>query len=369
MKKNSLFRLSLANTSSKRLSIWLYGNCFLLLCTLVLGGITRLSGAGLSIVEWDPILGIFPPIALEQWHAVFDLYKGTPEFQKINFMMTLGDFKVIFWLEYFHRLLGRLLGFAFIVPGIIFWVKGYLYPSLKKSFIAISLLGLLQGLMGWYMVKSGLVKDPHVSHFRLAAHLLLALTIYAWILWEAFALTFHRQPDYYVERTFRLILVFLLGVITYGAFVAGLKAGLIYNTFPLMDGEWVPMHIFNLSHERYFVYDPANVQFIHRCLAMALTLWIILSSLYYIKEVEDSHLKKAFWALQGLVLLQFFLGVMTLIFAVPISLGCLHQVGAVALLSGVLYILHYTSLGKRFVDKNLIIKHIDIKSAQKFLST
>lgn len=368
MKNFSSFSIFNRPLLSSRLSIWLYGNCFLLLAMIALGGITRLSGSGLSIAEWDPILGMIPPIFQEQWDVLFNNYMQTPEFQKVNFMFTLDDFKSIFWLEYFHRLLGRLLGITFIVPGIIFWIKGYLYTSLKKSFVMISLLGLLQGAMGWYMVKSGLVKDPHVSHFRLAAHLLLALIIYAWILWEALAITTLRQPDYYVERTFRLILVFVLGTITYGALVAGLKAGVLYNTFPLMDGEWFPVHLMNLSHERYFIYDPVNVQVIHRCLAIILTVWIVSSSLYYITEVEDRHLKKTFWALQGLVLLQFLLGVSTLVLAVPVTLACLHQIGAVMLLSGVIYVLHYTSVGSsRFVQKNLIIKHLSMEEFYKFL--
>lgn len=329
------------------LRLWLYGNSIVVLLMILLGGITRLKGAGLSIVEWAPLSGIIPPIFGKDWALVFYQYQQTPEFQKINFMFTLADFKSIFWLEYFHRLLARGLGLTFIVPGIMFWMKGYLYSSLKKSFVCISLLGLLQGGMGWYMVKSGLAKDPHVCHFRLAAHLVLAFIIYSWILWEAFCITFRRAPDYYVQKTFRLILLFFFVTATYGAFVAGLKSGLIYNTFPLMDGEWLPIHILNLSHQKYFIYDRVNVQFIHRCLAVMLVVWIVGSSLYYIREVYDRHLKKVFWGLQGLVLMQFLLGIATLVFVTPTLLACLHQLGAVALLSGILYVLHYTSLGIR----------------------
>jgi cytochrome c oxidase assembly protein subunit 15 len=330
----------------KRLSVWLYGNCALLLAMILLGGITRLQGAGLSIVEWEPIMGILPPLFQEDWVILFAKYQQSPEFQKINFMFTLNDFKSIFWLEYFHRLLGRALGLTFMLPGFIFWAKGYLTPKLKKNFLIICTLGLLQGGMGWYMVKSGLVDDPHVSHFRLAAHLVLAFIIYACMLWQAFSLTCKRGPDYYVQKTFRLILIFLFITIIYGAFVAGLKAGLIYNTFPLMDGAWFPHHILSLAHEKYFVYDPVNIQFIHRWLAIILAVWIIWSSLYYIREVHDRHLKKTFWVLQGIVLLQFMLGVATLIFVTPAPLACLHQLGAATLLSAILYVLYYTGMGR-----------------------
>ena len=326
--------------SKHPLLFWLYGNAFLILCMIILGGITRLEGAGLSIVQWRPLTGILPPLSEYDWEALFTLYKTSPEFQKVNFMITLQDFKPIFWLEYLHRLLGRLVGLTFLVPGIYFWVKGYFSSPLKRSFIGMGILGAFQGLMGWYMVKSGLVDEPHVSHYRLAAHLLLAFFLYGWMLWAVFSVQDIKRYDAPGMRcTFQLLVLPFVLTILYGAFVAGLKAGLIYNTFPLMDGNLLPNDAYALEpFYRNFFENPVMVQFIHRWLACGTGVLILGISFYF----RRSPLRHALITLQGIVLLQITLGILTLLGNVPTLLAMLHQIGAAGVLTVILYIIYVT---------------------------
>jgi cytochrome c oxidase assembly protein subunit 15 len=323
------------------LVFWLYGNACLILGMIVLGGITRLEGAGLSIVQWKPLTGILPPLSNQDWEALFTLYKTSPEFQKVNFMITLQDFKPIFWLEYCHRLLGRLVGLTFLIPGCYFWMKGWFPPSLKKNFIGMGIVGGAQGLMGWYMVKSGLVDQPHVSHYRLAAHLLLAFFLYGWMLWTAFSVQNLKQHNYpNMRRTFQLLLLPLTLTILYGAFVAGLKAGLIYNTFPLMDGALLPNDAYALNpFYRNFFENPAMVQFIHRWLACGTggLMWGV--TFYFLSKAKEKPLRSALRILQGAVLLQIILGILTLLGNVPTFVATLHQIGAAGVLTIFVYIL------------------------------
>jgi len=257
-------------------------------------------------------------------------------------MFTLADFKTIFWLEYLHRLLGRLMGLVFFVPGALFWIRGWLTPQLKRRFVGMLLLGASQGLMGWYMVKSGLVDMPHVSPYRLAAHLFLALILYSWILWTALSLSCPKKStDSFVRSMFLWLLVPLTLTIFYGALVAGLKAGLIYNTFPLMNSALVPEDAWAMApwYKNLFE-NPAMVQFIHRWLACG-TAAVIFGACIYAKQKAGHNrpLTRALTATQGAILVQVGLGIATLLTHVPTTLATLHQLGAVGVLTGLVWVL------------------------------
>ena len=322
-------------SSNRSIIIWLLSVCALVFFMVIVGGITRLTDSGLSMVDWRPLMGAIPPLNEQQWLEVFEQYQQYPEYQKVNLGMTLSEFKFIFFWEYFHRLTGRLIGLVFFVPYVYFLIKGKLSRSLKiKLFIAL-VLGGLQGLMGWYMVKSGLVDRPDVSHYRLAAHLSLAFVIIGYIFWLIFDLVRPLEKLFY-HRRLHLMLIAFLGLlslqIVYGAFVAGLDAGIGYNTFPTMNGEWFPRAFFFLSPQWLnFFENNAGVQFIHRTIG-----WLILFFSIYIwfsfRKVELAAIqRKALHMLLGMVSVQFLLGVLTLVFVVPVSLGSLHQAGACVL--------------------------------------
>lgn len=323
-------------TNQRPLLTWLYANAFLVLSMVVLGGITRLEGSGLSIVHWKPITGILPPLNHGDWVTLFQEYKTSPEFLKINSYFDLSDFQSIFWLEYLHRLLGRLVGLTFFLPGLWFWMRGYLTPPLKRTFIGMMLLGGLQGLMGWYMVKSGLVDRPHVSHYRLAAHLSLALLLYSWMLWTTFSLKAkRRQHTPKIRNTLRGVLGLLVVTILYGALVAGLKAGLLYNTFPKMGSTYIPPEIGSLTPWwQNLTENPVTVQLIHRCLAIFTSLITVIISWKHRKE------SSTFLLLFAAISLQAILGILTLLHHVPTTLATLHQLGAVIVLSLVLRALY-----------------------------
>lgn len=348
--------------SQKLIPLWLYGTCLLILCMIALGGVTRLEGAGLSMVDWRPVTGWLPPLTPKAWAGTFALYQTSPEFNHVNFMFTLQDFKTIFWLEYLHRLLGRLVGLVFLLPGLWFWIRGHLSSRLKKRFLSMLFLGGLQGVMGWYMVKSGLVDQPHVSPYRLAVHLFLALILYGWVFWTALSyslnphsLTSLKTPSF-VHSLFLWLLILLALTIFYGALVAGLKAGLLYNTFPLMGGHFVPE---DWGTHTPWIKDlfenPATVQFIHRWLACSTAL-LIMAACEVAMRCKNHYLEKKplIWALrgtQGAVLLQVCLGVATLMHHVPTLLATLHQLGVVLVLSGMLVVLHYTHFPKKTAFK------------------
>ena len=228
----------------RRIAAWLITCCALVFAMVVLGGVTRLTRSGLSIVEWQPIVGTLPPLTSADWQALFLKYQQTPEYQKVNPGMTLDGFKGIFWLEYFHRLLGRLIGVAFFVPFLYFLWRRALALPLALKLGGVFVLGALQGAMGWYMVKSGLVDDPRVSQYRLTAHLLLAIAIYGGMLWVALDLLFPVAGRNVALRGLRrvrrlawAVTVLVIAMVVTGGFVAGIRAGYAYNTFPLMNGQ------------------------------------------------------------------------------------------------------------------------------------
>lgn len=311
-----------------------------------IGGVTRLTDSGLSMVDWKPIMGTIPPLNEQQWQSAFDQYKNYPEYQKINQHMDMEGFKRIYFWEYFHRLFGRLIGLVFFFPFIYFLIKKRLQPSQIKKYSIAFILGGMQGILGWYMVKSGLVNRPDVSHFRLAAHLSLAFTIIAYIYWLLLELKFTgRKISFNWAKSGTLLSVLFFGVLIlqliYGAFVAGLDAGLTHNTFPKMGREWIPSSLLMLAPGYLnFLENPVALQFVHRVLGILLL--VIGGVLFFNLRKKGNYQQKKSALMMGLVLLvQVVLGISTLIYYVPISLASMHQLGACLLLLTTIRILFF----------------------------
>lgn len=322
---------------------WLLGICGFVLLIVLVGGVTRLTRSGLSMVDWRPIMGTLPPINETQWNEAFEAYKQFPEFKEINYNMELDEFKGIFFWEYFHRLLGRLLALLFLIPWLFFvFTRRLRGPLVFKSLFGF-LLGGCQALLGWYMVKSGLVDQPHVSHYRLVAHLSLALLICVYFYWLYLSL---REESLGIPRSsirvpshFKFISRFGFGLlifqIVYGGLVAGLKAGLVFNTFPKMHGSWFPAGAFTIKPEWLnWLDNPGLVQFVHRTTAWILVAICISLLVLAYKHLGGTRLLSATKWLVFICFIQFVLGVSTLLMAVPVSLGASHQlVAAILLLS------------------------------------
>lgn len=329
------------NSHSVALGVWLLLCAASVYLMIVVGGITRLTQSGLSMVEWAPIMGVIPPLNETQWLAVFAKYQGSPEYLKVNAGMSLEAFKQIFYWEYGHRVLGRVIGLIYAIPLIFFIFKGMVPKGWYGRLFSLFVLGGLQGLMGWYMVKSGLVDVPHVSQYRLTAHLGLALLIFSLMLW--YAMDFLRgdasreaASSRYLHATSMLIIVVFLMMMS-GGFVAGTKAGFIMNTFPTMNGQWVPDGLFALSPVWRNLFENAvTIQFVHRCLA-ALVLAVVLYTFF---SARQQSFNSYAWLLLLVTAGQITLGVSALVYQVPVALGAAHQAGAVALLSASLLLAH-----------------------------
>ncbi len=345
-----------AATASARsdgpIGLWLLVCCALVFAMVVLGGVTRLTGSGLSMVNWKPVSGVLPPLGQAAWDREFEHYRESPEYAYVNKGMSLDDFKGIFWFEYAHRLLGRLIGAVFLIPFLYFLLRRRLPPSLAPQLVTMFVLGGLQGLLGWYMVKSGLVDDPHVSQYRLAAHLGLAMLIYVFILWTALGCLRRgdsRQPRGR-SRLARLTMILVVAVfitMMSGAFVAGLKAGFSYNTFPLMAGKLVPEGMWSVTPAWLnFFENVTTVQFNHRVLAIATFLGVVV--LWLVARRMNLSRSQRLWlhatALAAVV--QVALGISTLVMRVPVPLAALHQAGAMVLLT-VLLCLAYEARYRR----------------------
>ena len=335
------------NTNNKHIAIWLLVCCATIFAMIILGGVTRLTGSGLSMVQWEPIMGILPPLNQSEWDETFRLYQQFPEYKLKNFAMSLGEFKSIFWFEYGHRLLGRSIGIIFLLPFLFFLIKGKIDRALTPKLIAMFVLGGLQGLMGWYMVKSGLIDDPHVSQYRLTAHLALAVIIYAYMFWVALDLlvpTIAETPDNDSRRLGRfsiIISIMIFITLLSGGFVAGTRAGFAFNTFPLMDGRLIPAGLFDLSPLwRNFFENIVTVQFDHRLMATALFLVIPAFWWLAIKSRPEPRLRTGVHLLLAALALQLTLGISTLLLVVPVALAAAHQAGAVLLLTASLYVSH-----------------------------
>ncbi|MBL0144172.1 MAG: COX15/CtaA family protein [Betaproteobacteria bacterium] len=326
----------------RAVAFWLLACCALVFAMVVVGGATRLTHSGLSIVEWKPLVGALPPLNEAQWAETFDKYKLTPEFRLRNHDMGLEGFKSIFWWEYFHRLLGRLIGVAFFVPFLYFWLRGRLDRPLGWKLAGILLLGGLQGGMGWYMVKSGLVDDPQVSQFRLTAHLGLALLIYACMFWVAHGILRPARSGATdaLRRAGLAFAVVVFAMALTGGFVAGIRAGFAYNTWPLMNGHWVPPEILLIEPWwRNFAYNMATVQFVHRTLALVVLAgaWI-LAWRVFASRTASKESRLAAGTLAGATLLQVVLGITTLLMAVPVGIATAHQGGAVVVLTAAVWL-------------------------------
>jgi cytochrome c oxidase assembly protein subunit 15 len=334
---------------ARPVAIWLYICCALIFIMVVVGGLTRLTESGLSIVEWQPVSGILPPLNDAQWAAEFARYQTSPQFRAVNFWMTLADFRTIYWLEYVHRLLGRAIGLVFLLPLLWFVWRRRIDRPLMLKLGGIFVLGALQGVLGWYMVRSGLVHEPAVSHYRLAAHLSLALAIGGAMLWTAFAIDRGSASEPAPPRLRHAAVVALCWLsvtIVWGAFVAGLDAGAMYNTFPLMDGRVVPEAALALTPwPLNLVENPAMVQFVHRCLAISLVA--IVAALWAMARRAAPHVRRAADLLLLLVLLQAALGITTLLTGVDIAIAVLHQANAVLLLAAALWLTYTTMHGAR----------------------
>ncbi len=326
------------NTHHNIIKYWLFTLCVLIIFIIMIGGYTRLTGSGLSITEWKPVTGVVMPISNDAWIKEFDKYKQSPEFEHINFMIDLLEFKKIYITEYFHRILGRVLFILYSLPLLYFVIKNYISIDERPRYIFALILILAQGAAGWYMVKSGLINDPHVSHFRLALHLLLAVLLYTILLWQFFKssgeiILIPARTNISAIKVIALITILILFLqIIFGAFVAGLKAGLIYNQFPLMGESIIPDEIWQNGAS---LYDPVFIQFIHRFGAYIATICVLLLLIKGYK-LRITKLNRALFMLFLVLVVQFVLGVVTLIYLVPTSLAIIHQVGAVILLSALL---------------------------------
>jgi len=341
---------AMASRANRHVAVWLLICCALVFAIVVVGGVTRLTHSGLSITEWQPIVGTLPPVSDADWDRTFSKYRLTPEYEQVNKGMTLPEFQRIFWWEYLHRLLGRLVGFVFLVPFLWFLARREIPTGYGARLALIFALGAAQGALGWYMVKSGLVDDPRVSQFRLTAHLGLAFLIFAAMFWTALSLLSPRHADpagiatgiasarFWTAAVALLVFVQVLS----GGMVAGIRAGLAYNTFPLMNGMLVPPEILTLDPPwKNFFYNMATVQFDHRLLA-----WILAFAvpLLWWKFARAQRLPRAVRSgahlLLAMLAVQVTLGILTLVHGVPVPLAALHQAGALLLFAAALNLAH-----------------------------
>lgn len=309
---------------------WLVVIGLMVFFMVIVGGLTRLTQSGLSMVEWKPIMGIIPPLHEQDWLEAFEKYKQYPEYKVLRPTMTLIEFKFIFFWEYFHRVIGRLIGIVFLLPLLFFHLKGWLTRTWKIKLWTGFALGGAQGLMGWYMVKSGLVDVPYVSHFRLAAHLGLAFFIFGYLYWLYLKLKCPTEKSF-EPKLFKIAnvgFILLVVQILLGAFVAGLDAGWGYNTFPKMNGSWLPFE-FTLEN---LIMSKAGVQWLHRLWGVVLLSYFVAVWVWTVKQKSTGFIK-ALSAWSILTVFQFIVGVLTLIWVVPVWLASFHQVMAFILIA------------------------------------
>lgn len=332
----------------RKVATWLLLCCGLVFAMVVLGGVTRLSGSGLSMAEWRPIMGTLPPLSDAEWQRVFEIYKQTPEFHKVNSHMDVHDFKGIFWLEYLHRLLGRLLGLVFLLPLVYFVARKYIAWRQLPWYLLMFGLGGLQAVIGKIMVASGQVDAPQVSHYKLTAHLSAAFLVFALMFWRAQSLRHGfpaGRPHSWYPRTLALTALVAVTIVS-GGFVAGLDAGLIYNTFPKMGDHWIPPGLMALEPAWRNVFDNlTTVQFDHRVLAI--TTFVLIAA-YWLRARGarfPAPARLGASAMLGFAALQVVLGILTVVYAVPTTLAVSHQANALLLLTAVLYLLHALKRG------------------------
>jgi len=335
--------------------IWLYVMCLLVALMVIVGGATRLTDSGLSITEWKPVVGAIPPLSEEKWLEEFEKYKQIPEYQEVNFGMSMGEFKEIYWWEWGHRFLGRLIGIVFLIPMIIFIGTKRVTGDLRWKLLGLFVLGGAQGALGWYMVKSGLTERVDVSQYRLAAHLGLAIFLFALIAWLAMSLSHNEKMRFFLDSKKEnqgrkvatgsipkniqfgslLLLGGVYGQIILGAFVAGLRAGKTYTDWPLMDGRFFPAGYFSENPDFFDLFETiAAVQFNHRLGAYIL---VVAAALFFV-QLGNTHLKRpAGWLLMAMGF-QILLGIAALMNAVPLWLGLFHQAGALIVLLAAIHL-------------------------------
>jgi len=335
---------------TRAIRLWLYAVAALVLAMVLVGGATRLTESGLSITEWQPVMGVVPPLNTAQWQDEFEKYQAIPQYRALNRGMSLDDFKTIYWWEWTHRLIGRTIGAVFLLPLLWFLWRGWIGPGLRTRLWLIFGLGALQGAVGWWMVASGLVHRVEVSQYRLATHLVLACIIYIAILWTAQRLderTASPTPGV-IRATANGLLVLVLCQIYLGALVAGLRAGYLYNTWPLIDGAFIPSaaHLFFDSPLwRNFFENALTVQFDHRMLAYAIWIAALIHACNAVRSVTERTVVAGAIALAVAVTLQAALGVATLLMVVPLPLALLHQAMAMIVLT--IATMHAASVAKR----------------------
>jgi cytochrome c oxidase assembly protein subunit 15 len=333
----------------RQIAYWLFFCAAVIFGMILLGGVTRLTSSGLSMVDWKPIMGVIPPMTQTDWQEMFLKYQQFPEYQKINVGMSLEDFKPIFMYEYLHRVLGRLIGVIFIVPFLFFYFSRRIKTGLTPKLVIMLVGGGCQGLLGWYMVKSGLVDNPHVSQYRLTAHLGAAVLIYGFILWTAFGLvlTARAQPVELQRFSIGLSALIYLMILS-GGLVAGTHAGNAYSTWPLMGDSFVPAGLYAMTPAWLSAFeDITTIQFNHRMFAYLIVALVVAFAIRAFRFGVVGRLKVGIFCLIGLLGMQVTLGISTLIFYVPIPVAAAHQVGAVALLTASLFISHCLSNGLR----------------------
>ncbi len=326
--------------AQRRVAAWLFTICLLVFAMIVLGGVTRLTHSGLSITEWEPFIGTVPPLSDADWQRQFEKYQLTPEFKLRNFDMTVDDFKPIFWMEYAHRLLGRVIGLAYLLPLLYFFATRQVPRGMGGWLIALFFLGGLQGAVGWFMVASGLVDDPRVSQYRLTLHLSLAFLIFACALWLALSLSRapHRGPAREAAGLPKALAYGVVGLVAMmvltGGFVAGIRAGLAYNTFPLMNGHFVPPEIFMLEPWWANLFNNmATVQFNHRLFAWLLIFTVPVLWWVVRRRVDDPAARVASTLLVAWLGVQVGLGIAAVLLRIPVAVAASHQGGAVVFLA------------------------------------
>ncbi len=335
--------------AGRLIAAWLLVLCAMVFAMVVLGGVTRLTQSGLSMVDWRPLTGWLPPMGEAEWQAVFERYRQFPEYKELNYGMGLGEFKSIFWLEYAHRLWGRVIGLVFLLPLVFFALRGWIGRRLAPRLVVIFALGAGQGVLGWYMVQSGLVLEPDVSQYRLVAHLAAALLIHGYMFWVALSLLGvggEGETRQAAGRRFALLItVWIALTIVSGGFVAGLDAGLIHNSFPLMEGAVFPTSL--MAETPWYINFFENlttVQFDHRILAEALILLVLVFWLTMRRDLTGRR-RLLLDGLALIALVQLSLGIATLLLVVPIPLAATHQAGAFILFTLSLWLVRELSDG------------------------
>ncbi len=344
----------------RALFIWLLAGLIMIFVQIVVGGITRLTGSGLSITKWEIVIGTLPPLNHQQWEDAFDLYKATPQYQKINAGMSMSEFKFIYFWEYIHRLWARSMGFVFLIPFLFFWRKGAIEPALMKRLGVTVLLAAVVAAFGWIMVASGLVNRPWVNAYKLTLHLSLALVVYSYLLWTILLFFPPRTGLIHspvLRKWGKALLVLTALQIALGGLMSGMKAGLFYPTWPDMNGEWVPAVLFQAGSwtaDNFIHYDSgpfmsALVQTAHRSAAYVLTIMVLWFFFKALPKAGSPALRMGLWWMLAMLAVQVALGILTVIHCkgtIPVGLGVLHQAGGVLLLTSLIFVYFQVRQGR-----------------------